>query len=130
MSDGILITMQMLDDLVERTEATPADLSPEIKKGDWVRMDLPGIMDFYQSGHVIRSVIPETGRFDLAYGDRLAPSERWILAQRYYRVQDVSIIEHWRKIDRVVREPNSITVESVWVQIVHQEVTNGLDTPA
>lgn len=116
MSDGIVITMQMLDDLAAETEATPPDLSPEIKKGDWVRMDLPGIMDFYQSGHVL-GVIPETGRFDLAYSDRLAPDVQWIRAQRYYRLQDVVIVEHWRKTGRVVREPNAITVDSAWVQI-------------
>ena len=116
MSNGIVITEQMLDDLVERTENTPPDMSPEVKQGDWIRMDMPGIMSFYQSGHVL-GVVPETGRFDLAYSDRLAPGVQWILAQRYYRLQDVTIVEHWREIPRVVREGNSITVDSEWVQI-------------
>lgn len=113
---SLIITERMIEELIERTESTPSDMSPDVKVGDWVRMDLPGIMDFYRSGHVTHTN-PATGRFDLAYSDRLAPDVQWIRAQRYYRVQDVVIVEHWRKIPRVVREPNAITVDSEWIQV-------------
>lgn len=111
-----IITEEMIDELIERTESTPPDMSPEIKAGDWIRMDMPGIMDFYRSGHVT-AINPATGRFDLGYSDRLAPDVQWIRSVRGYRVQDVTIVEHWRKVGRVVREGKSITVDSEWVQI-------------
>lgn len=116
MSSGIVITEEMLDDLIERTESTPPDMSPQVKVGDWVRMDLPGIMDFYRSGHVTaRNDV--SGAFWLGYGARLADESQWIQSVRYYRVEDKEIVEHWRKIGRVVREPNAVTVDSEWVQI-------------
>ena len=132
MSDGIVITMQMIDDLVAETEATPPDLRTEVMVDDWIRLDMPGYNPFYSAGHIQKlwcyDGIP---CYSLACGERETPRVRWIFDGWVTPPKpNVKLIEHWRKIGRVVREPNVITVDSVWVQIVHQEVPDGLDTPA
>lgn len=114
MSDRIVITQQMLDDLVAETEGTPPDLSPEVKVDDWVRFDLPGLMAYYQSGHVTE-VRPRSHLVRLGYGARDDEEFRW--TYNGYTDADAPIVEHWRKVGRVVREGNSITVDSDWVQI-------------
>lgn len=114
MSDGIVITMQMIDELIERTENTPPDLSPEVKVGDWVRFDLPGIMAYYQAGHVTE-VRPRSHLVRLGYGARDDEEFRW--TYNGFTDADALIVEHWRKVGRVVRDGNSITVDSAWVQL-------------
>ena len=114
MNGGIIITEEMLDELAERIESTPPDLSTEVKVGDWVRLDMPGYMAYYCAGHVT-AIRAQSHLLRLGFGAREDSEYRW--TYNGFTGADAPIVEHWRKIDRVVREPNATTVDSVWVQI-------------
>jgi hypothetical protein len=111
---SFIITEEMINELIERTESTPPDISLEVKVGDWVRLDLPDYMEYYRTGHV-SAISIQSNDWRLGYGQREDPEYMRTYNGWVSRLSPV--IEHWRKIPCVVREGNSITVDSEWVQI-------------
>lgn len=102
----ITITFDQIDELFNRIASTPPDLSPEIRVGDWVRVNEPHRGEAYSRGHVAK--VGE-GTITLAYGDKNTPRE---FRLRFYGLETPInvrwVAEHWRRVD-VVTEGTTTT---------------------
>lgn len=117
-----IITEEMIQDLFDRIENTPPDMSPEIKVGDWVQLDTAEYVPAWASGHV--TAITESGLF-IAYGGRTEPAcfrlHGWGMP-----VPARFVTEHWREIEKIVRQDIALEnggtlhvegMEPEWVRI-------------